>query len=131
MRHPTDRASRLLAIKRDIADGKFETPERIDGTVDNLLDELRYEPVLPKPSLTVQVRYVDGGALPVRPFPMDDAPVASVYARVLAQLKSLGLFPENHDHQPLVHRGQAYELTPSAPSVERSAGGVSEENENG
>ncbi len=34
-------AAKIHAIRKEIADGKFETPERIKGTVDRLFETLR------------------------------------------------------------------------------------------
>ncbi len=41
MRHPTDRASRLFRIRAEIADGTYETPDKIETVTDRVHAKLR------------------------------------------------------------------------------------------
>lgn len=99
MRTPTDRASRLLAIRREIASGTYETPEKAQAAVDGLLDDV----------------FGIGRGGVVRPEP-------SFLDRVHAKLQRMfGWQPgENWDHLPPVHTD--YSL-PSPPVVTSTAGG--------
>ena len=48
----SDRQARLAAIRREIAAGSYETPEKLDRAVDALLDRLNsaeLPPLAPKP----------------------------------------------------------------------------------
>ena len=44
-----EREAHLAEIRRQIADGTYETPERLEAAVDALLDELCEEPDRPPP----------------------------------------------------------------------------------